>query len=95
VTSKTEIGDEMGENKVKVVFSDSGDGFSYWVEGKNFPWALPRRLDRLLKGAVAIGAAEFTLELAVVGWGPVRWSFLLDREILRDLLIEGAAAEAA
>lgn len=86
----------MSENKAKVTFSDSGDGFSYWVEGaSSFPYTLPKNLDRALEQAVAIGAVEFTMELVVTGWGPVRWSYRVDKEILRDLLIELAASEAA
>ena len=89
----------MSKAKVTVVFRDNADGFSYSVEGGSCPYVpknLAKNLDRLLKQAFQAGAAaEFTTELAVSGWGPVRWSVVVDKEILRDLLVEAAAAAAA
>lgn len=91
----------MEKNKVKVVFRDSGDGFHYSVVSfveffsHGHEGVRPQTLSKLLYGAHSVGAAVYATELIVEGWGIARWSYTVDWEILRDLLAEGAAAEAA
>ena len=88
----------MEKNKVKVVFTDNGDGFHYHYSVEsvtaNPVEVHPQTLDRLLYEAFTAGAAAYSCELIVVGWGIARWAYTVDKEILRDLL-KGAAAEAA
>ena len=71
----------------RVTFRHGGDGFACDIPA-GMQGAIPETLHRLLRDAVAVGAAHCQTELSVPGWGAVRWVYTLDRGVLRDLLKE-------
>ena len=77
----------QSQYRVKVTFRHSGAGFSCDIPA-GMQGAFPETLHPLLRDAVAVGAAHRQTELSVPGWGPARWVYTLDREVLRDLLKE-------
>ena len=76
------------KNSVTISFTTSGKGSLAHFQCPLGSDTNDAVLGRLLQEALRAGAVTLEEEWYLVGFGPTKWTYRLDLEVLRDLMLE-------